>query len=82
MLNFRFRKQIKQLESFEFCGFLFCRFLFDFELTGWLVAAELADWLVLPCCLVGFDRVDWLVAIELANWLVLPSCLVGFDKVG
>ena len=49
----------KQLESFVFCDFLFCRFrLVDFELAGWLIAAvELADWLVLPSCLVGFDRV-------------------------
>ena len=32
----------KHLEAFEFCS-LFCRFLLDFELAGWLVAVEQAN---------------------------------------
>ena len=69
---------LEQLESFDFCSFLFCCFLFDFKLAGWIVAAEPDDWLVVPSFMVGFDKVGLLIAVD---WVLL-SCLVGFDRLG
>ena len=68
---------LEQLESFDFCSFLFCC-LFDFKLAGWIVAAEPDDWLVVPSFMVGFDKVGLLIAVD---WVLL-SCLVGFDRLG